>query len=217
VEVGLRQIVTVARVVVVVCVVGVVLGVAAPAPAQTVGLGGRLAMVSGTESPILAGSGESQARFTGGVVRVRFGRLAIEGALDYKELKDEAGTASIKMYPLQGSVLYHFSTGQSGLYALGGIGYYTQSLNLILSGDETFRTAAHSVGYHAGAGMQLALGRKAAVFSDYRYTFVDPPSFSELGGAVIGAALAPVFSPGSDNEGVNTRGSMWTVGLVFIF
>ncbi|MDO8836170.1 MAG: outer membrane beta-barrel protein [Vicinamibacterales bacterium] len=195
----------------------VLLASAAPAQAQSVGIGGRLATVSGTESPILTGSGESKARFTGGVVRVRFGRLALEGALDYKELKDEAGTASIKMYPLQGSVLYHLSAGRSGLYALAGIGYYTQSLNLILSGDETFRTAAHSVGYHAGAGMELALGRKASAFTDYRYTFVDPPSFSELGGAVIGAALAPVFSPGSDNEGVNTRGSMWTVGLLFIF
>jgi hypothetical protein len=211
--------VTVARAarVFVMCAMGVVLASAPQAQAQSVGIGGRLAMVSGAESPMLAGSGESQARFTGGVVRVRFGRLALEGALDYKELKDEAGTASIKMYPLQGSVLYHFSAGQSGLYALGGIGYYTQSLNLILSGDETFRTAAHSVGYHAGAGMQLALGRKAAVFTDYRYTFMDPPSFSELGGAVIGAALAPVRSPDSDNEGVNTRGSMWTVGLLFIF
>jgi hypothetical protein len=196
---------------------GVLLASAAPAAAQTVGVGGRLAMVSGADSPLLDGSSQSNARFTGGVVRVRFGRLAIEGALDYKELKDEAGIASIESYPLQASLLYHFSKGQSGLYALGGVGYYTQSLNLILSGDETFRTAAHSIGYHAGAGMELALGRRASIFTDYRYTFVDPPSFSDLSGAVIGAALAPIRSPDSGNEGVNTRGSMWTVGLLFIF
>ena len=189
----------------------------AAAVAQSVGIGPRLAFVSGTDNPLLAGSNESKARFTGGVVRVRFGRLAVEGAVDYKETKDPAGTATIKSYPIQASLLYYMGAAKSGLYLVGGVGYYTQHLDLVLTGDETFDTAAHSVGYHVGAGLELSLGRRASIFTDYRYTFADPPSFSELTNAIVGATLTPVFSPDTNVQGLDTRGSMWTTGMTIIF
>lgn len=198
-------------------VLAAVLMVAWPAVvvAQSVGVGARLAFVSGGDSPVLQSTNESKGRFLGGFARVRLGRVSLEAALDYRKTRDDAQVVTISSYPFQGSLLYHMAKGPSGIYLLVGVGYYTQRLTARGADDGTASTSAHSVGYHAGAGLEMALGRRVSFFSDYRYTFVDPPTFSDL--AKTFASFSPLLSSTGAAEGLDNKGSMWTTGLMIRF
>jgi hypothetical protein len=183
------------------------------AAAQSVGVGTRLAFVKGDDSPVLEGTDESKARFAGAYVRLRTGRVGFEAALDYHKTTDAVDT-TITSYPFFGSLMYHMGQGPSGPYLLAGVGYFSQRLRVKADDGSTPSTVAHSVGYHAGAGLELAIGRRASVYADYRYTFADRPTFDDLAGFL--SSFAPGSSAG-DNRGLDVRGSMWTTGLTIYF
>ncbi len=193
-----------------------VLGLPVPARAQ-MGIGARFAFVSGADSPVLEGTNETKARFAGAFVRLRSGRVGLEASMDYRSMKDATETVAVKSYPLQGSLLYYLSTGGIAPYLIGGIGYYTLRLDEAAAGNLDLNPTGHSVGYHAGAGTEVLLGRRASIFIDYRYTFVDMPSFGNPSATAAKAALAPALLATGNGLGIDTKGSMWTTGVTIYF
>lgn len=193
-----------------------VLAVPAAADAQ-MGIGTRLAFVSGADSPVLEGTNASKARFAGGFVRIKSGRVGLEASIDYRSMRDATDTATVKSYPLQGSLLYYLSGGGIAPYLIGGIGYYTLRLDEASATSLDVRPTGHSVGYHAGFGTEVLLGRRASIFIDYRYTFVDLPTFGSRADAAVSAVLAPALFATGNGLGIDTKGSMWTTGVTIYF
>lgn len=193
-----------------------VLGLPAAAHAQ-MGIGTRLAFVSGADSPVLEGTNQTKARFAGGFIRLKSGRVGLEASLDYRAMKDATDTATVKSYPLQGSLLYYLSSGGIAPYLIGGIGYYTLRLDEEAAGALDVNRTGHSIGYHAGFGTELLLGRRASIFIDYRYTFVDMPTFGNRSGSALAAGLAPALLATGNGLGIDTKGSMWTTGVTIYF
>jgi opacity protein-like surface antigen len=183
----------------------------AEAGAQTFGLGVRMAIVKGADSPLLTDTGKDSAKFMGAMARVKLGQLAIEGSVDHHAFKDDTTDATITCYPIQASLIYYFSRSKRGVYVLGGAGYYLQKLSLVDENAEPVTSTAHSIGYHLGIGLEMALTQRLAMFTDYRYTFADAPSFDEI----TGSALSRLGL--SSNEGLDTKGSMWVTGVVIYF
>jgi opacity protein-like surface antigen len=182
------------------------------ANAQTFGIGARLAIVKGADSPLLTDTGKDRARFTGALARVKFGRLALEGSMDQHTVEDDATGTTIKCYPIQASLLYYLSQTKRGLYILGGGGYYLQKLTLTDDNNELVESSAHSIGYHLGMGIELALSQHLTLFTDYRYTFSDAPTFE----GITSSVLSRVGLHG-DAEGIDTKGSMWVTGVMIYF
>jgi opacity protein-like surface antigen len=180
--------------------------------AQSIGVGARMAIVKGGDSPLLSDTGEDRARFTGALARVKVGRLAVEGSVDQHTFEDDTTGATIKCYPIQASLIYYFSKTKRGLYVLGGAGYYLQKLSLTDDNDELVTSTAHSIGYHLGVGLELELSQHLTAFTDYRYTFADAPTF----GGITSSVLSSVGLHG-DAEGLNTKGSMWVTGVMIYF
>ena len=198
-------------------VVGIVFGIPAGATAQSFGIGPRIAFMAGSENPALSGSGQTEAKFTGGFVRLRSGRVGVEGAFDYRTMKDSAEIATLKSYPLHGSLLYYLTNRAISPYLIGGLDDYTHKLNASAAGSESASATAHNLGYHAGMGAEMWLGKHASVFLDYRYTFVDLPDFGDLPRALLGSAFNPAKLVTGDGVGVDTNGSMWTTGMTIYF
>ncbi len=65
------------------------------------------------------------------------------------------------MYPLRSSL---------SIDVLGGAGWYSQKIKTLAAPG--IETSATEMGYHAGLGGELALGRRAAFHVGYRYTFI---------------------------------------------
>ena len=188
-----------------------------PATAQAqLGVGARMAVVSGSNSPVLDPSlNSSNVKFTGGFLRLRFGQLGAEVSLDYRNDSNPTGSGRIKTYPLQATMLYSLLGGPVAPYLLGGVGWYTRKFEALDNGQVIGTAKTRNMGYHAGFGAELRLGRRASVFVDYRYTFVNSDNIGDVAASGLGSALfSGVFGNGFD---VKSQGSMWTTGVAVYF
>jgi len=179
-------------------------------PASTVGVGPRISLVRGDSH-----ADTTATRFQGGALRARLSpKTALEVSLDYRTLLND--TERIRDFPIQGSLLLYPVQATLSPYVLGGIGWYSQRVDTI-SGDAVAKSeTTRTVGYHAGLGGELWLGKHAAVHADYRYTFI---RFGEpaTGERSAGAVPIPGTSSIQDRLRLSHKGSMWTTGVTLYF
>lgn len=189
------------RVAALVAVVAASLGAAAPASAQGFGLGGRLSLVRGDVQ-----ANTSAERFLGGQLRMPLSpRSALEVSLDRRTESNDALTERVVELPIQGSLLVYPVRSTISPYVLGGVGWYTHRVEKLTAGAVTASDSSRRIGYHAGLGGELKLGRHAGVHADYRYTFLKFGSGDDDDGS-----LASRFRP-------SYEGSMWTAGMTLYF
>ena len=173
------------------------LGTAAPASAQGVGIGGRMAWVK-SDSDVDPDS----VRFVGGQLRLVGGRAGIEISMDrHSETFDDLNQKVVET-PIQVSLLLRLSTSTFAPYLLGGPGWYRRSVEPV-DGPDDLKVSTTDFGWHAGGGIELRFSKHAGIHGDYRYTFLDFGDDEDEG--IIGNLL-----PGH-------KGSMWTVGMTVYF
>lgn len=197
------------------------------------GIGPRLTFVRGTgDLP------EGSQRFSGGAIRLGGGKTALEIAMDFRSGVTGDLTERIKDYPIQGSLLIFPVRARFAPYLLGGIGWYTQSVQQVgpppLAQQSTTSFGAASptqnalanettrkIGYHAGFGGEVRVHRHFGVYGDYRYTFIrfgdqaqestsaTPPS--------LGRGAMPLTIPFAERLRMSHEGSMFAWGATFYF
>jgi opacity protein-like surface antigen len=183
-----------------IALVGLV-GTAAPAGAQGIGVGARLAWVKSDTT-----LDTDSVRFIGGQIRMGGGRVGFEVSLDRHSETFEALNQKVVETPIQTSLLLRLANGSLSPYLLGGPGWYRRRVE-VLDGPDDLNVSTTEFGWHAGIGLEVRLGKHAGIHGDYRYTFLDfnDDDDEEIGGGVIGKLL-----PGY-------KGSMWTIGASVYF
>jgi hypothetical protein len=184
----------------------------AAAAAQNVSIGPRMSFVRPD-----ATAGTAADRYTGGSLRLKTSpRTAIELAMDWRSTTSEDATVRISDYPFQGSLMLYPMRGALAPYVLGGVGWYSQRMQLMSGTEVLSQQTVRRMGYHGGFGGELKLGRRATIFADYRYTFIRFGDEDETG-----AGAGPFGIPGVgslfDNFRMSHDGSMWTSGIVINF
>lgn len=189
-----------------------------PASAQMVGVGPRMSFVSA--APVTpAPDGTPRDRFTGGALRFRLTpRSAIELAADWKSTTSDDATVRLREYPVQGSLLLYPVNTALAPYIVGGIGWYSQTIEALAEGEAQEAVTERRFGYHGGFGADIKLGKRATLFADYRYRFIrfgdDAPDDGENGAGAFGIpGVGSLF----DTFRMSHEGSMWTGGVVINF
>ena len=121
---------------------------------------------------------DSGTWFGGIQARLHFLRiLAVEGSITFHRDEFEDGDIEVTQYPVQVTgLIFPFPDSPIRPYGLAGAGwYYTkyeyEGIYSVFE-DETDRL----FGVHVGAGVEIDLGRSAAIFGDFRWIFLDEPS-----------------------------------------
>lgn len=190
----------------------------APALAQdggSFGIGPRLTFIRGAED-----STEPAQRFSGGVIRLGGGKTAIELAMDYRSGLTGDLTERIKNYPIQGSLLIYPVRARFSPYVLGGVGWYTQTVESVMPPSAPQKNTTRKMGYHAGLGGELRVHRRVGLYGDYRYTFLRFGGDETTGKPTKGAderPTAPRLIPFAERLRMTHEGSMWTWGATFYF
>jgi hypothetical protein len=195
------------------------------AQAQMVGIGARMLTARGEDSPLVSATGEANPRFYGALVRFHASsHMALEVAMDYRRMLNPEGTARIRYMPIQASILVFPLRTAIAPYLVAGVGWYRQRIEAIDAGEALVSTTTSERGYHTGFGAQMKLGRHAAIFLDYRYSFVDLTGSSGLAGAAYAAtslsSVVGLLNAASGNaltSKLEHRGSMWTTGMAVYF
>jgi opacity protein-like surface antigen len=174
--------------------------------AQTVALGPRLSFVRGdlaTDTP--------SSRLLGGTLRMRSSSFtALELSMDYRTTRNEEGTERVRETPMQASLLVMPIRSMLAPYGIAGVGLYSRKIDVIGPDDVvTDSSLTRRIGWHAGFGAELRLGRHAAIYADYRYQFV---KFSKKEDEESTSII-----PGLDRVAFSHQGSMWTSGFAFYF
>ena len=176
------------------------------------GVGARFAMVRDD-----AHVDSDSVRFTGGQLRLGMSkRTAIELSMDFKTLEVPGDTIRTKDRPIQVSLLLYPVKTAFAPYLLGGIGWYKREVQLMDGDTVVSSDSTTEFGYHGGFGLQIGLGKHAAIHGDYRYTGLKFGDDSE-------DTAAPKLSDRSSLLGVPSsllpgyKGSMWTVGFTVYF
>lgn len=190
----------------------------AAAEAQSVGIGPRMSFVQ-SASPASAADDQERDRYTGGALRLALSRrAALELAADWRTTTSEDAKLRVRDYPLQGSVLLYPWRSAVSPYVLGGVGWYWQRIDALAGEDVLASSTERRFGYHGGFGGELRLGRRAAMFVDYRYRFIqfgeDAPDDGEHGAGALGI---PGVSSLVDAFRMSHEGSMWAGGLIINF
>jgi len=210
---------------------GVVLMIAAVpgvAGAQMLGIGPRFSMVRGdiaTNTP--------STRFFGGTLRLNTSKnVGLEGSLDFRTTLDTTKTQRLRETPLQGSLLIYPFRSVLSPYALGGLGIYTRTYELLGPAGVISQSAQErKTGMHLGFGGELRVARHAVAYLDYRYRFVKfgnsgsstsetsttstSTSSASANSAAMNALLGSI--PGLSLLKFSHEGSMWTGGVAFVF
>lgn len=184
--------------------------------AQGIGVGGRFSMVRGDVQSDTTAEG-----FAGGHVRGWLSkRTALELSLDRRVQKNPTLGEEVRDYPLQASVLLSPIPGTFAPYVLGGLGWYTHTVEELAGKQTIDSTTSRRVGMHAGFGGEVRMGKRAAFHADYRYTFLkfggaDPIKSDTIAGAIAQSHLTDTgtgvhFLP-------SYQGSMWTTGMTVYF
>lgn len=113
----------------------------------------------------------------GGVVaRLQlFPVLAAEASISFHSQEFGDGDVRVTTYPVQVSaLLFPLPNLPVRPYALAGGGWYYTRIDFddsVGGGDDTDRQFA----VHVGAGAEILLGRRAKIFADFRWLFLDEP------------------------------------------
>ena len=210
------------------------LAIAVPqtAAAQMLGLGPRFSMVRGdlaTNTP--------STRFVGGTLRLNTSKIVgLEGSLDFRTTLDTARTQRLRETPIQGSILIYPFRSVLSPYALGGMGIYTRTYELLGPAGVISQSAQErKTGMHLGFGGELRVAKHAVAYLDYRYRFVQfgndansptlttgtTTSSSSSSSTTItnNPAMTALLSsiPGLNQLKFSHQGSMWTGGVAFVF
>lgn len=200
------------------------MGVPQPASAQMLGIGPRFSMVRGdiaTNTP--------STRFYGGTIRLNTSKVVgLEGSLDFRTTWDTAKTQRVRETPLQGSLLIYPFRSVLSPYALGGMGIYTRTYEVLAPGGVIAQSAQErKTGMHLGFGGELRVARHAVAYVDYRYRFVKfgdgtttaTSATRSADGTASSLAMNALLNslPGLDRLKFSHQGSMWTGGVAFVF
>jgi len=184
--------------------------------AQGIGVGGRFAMVRGDVQSDTGAEG-----FAGGHVRAWLSkRTALEVSLDRRVQTNPTRNEEVRDYPLQGSVLLSPIPGTFAPYVLGGLGWYSHTVENLAGKRVVDSTTSRRLGTHAGFGAEVRVGKRAAFHADYRYTFLkfggsDPIKSDTIAGAI---AKSHLTDTGSGIHFLPSyQGSMWTTGMTIYF
>ena len=184
--------------------------------AQGIGVGGRFAMVRGDVQSDTGAEG-----FAGGHVRAWLSkRTALEVSLDRRVQTNPTRNEEVRDYPLQGSVLLSPIPGTFAPYVLGGLGWYSHTVENLAGKRVVDSTTSRRFGTHAGFGAEVRVGKRAAFHADYRYTFLkfggsDPIKSDTIAGAI---AKSHLTDTGSGIHFLPSyQGSMWTTGMTIYF
>lgn len=192
-----------------------------PADAQMLGIGPRFSMVRGdiaTKTP--------STRFYGGTLRLNTSKnVGFEGSLDFRTTLDVSKTQRLRETPLQGSLLIYPFRSILSPYALGGMGIYTRTYELLgTSGAISQSAQERKTGMHLGFGGELRMARHAVVYVDYRYRFVkfangSSSTSTSTTTSTSSLAMSALFAtiPGVNQLKFSHEGSMWTGGVAFVF
>jgi len=95
--------------------------------------------------------------------------FGLEGSIDY--LKNDFGPlTTIKTYPVQASLLAYLTPGSAvSPYLLGGAGLYYSKVN----GPLGYENDTSRFGLHAGAGLEVMLGKSLSLDGAYRYVWLE--------------------------------------------
>ncbi len=113
--------------------------------------------------------------FAGAQARLHFLEyFAGEGAITFHDDSYQSGKVHVTQYPVQVSgMLYPIPDGQFRPYVVAGVGwYYTRTTYSGTLGGISDRTD-HVFGGHAGAGLEVRLGRSTSLDADIRYVFMN--------------------------------------------
>lgn len=192
--------------------------IAAGVSAQGLGVGARFAMLKVDDAQT------DRDRLTGGLLRAHLSpRTAIELSMDWRTVTNEEETLRTRDSPIQASLLLYPVRTTLSPYLLGGIGWYSHREETLADGEVTDSVATRPFGYHAGFGVQLWMGRHAAINLDYRYNHVrfgDDDDEEDAGEAMeqeSSGLRIPVLASVADKIGLSHDGSMWTAGLSVYF
>ena len=172
-----------------------------------VGIGLRMAFVqSETEES------DGSDRYIGGVLRLGSGKMVIELAIDYRSDELDNLLVRVKDTPIQGSLLFYPVKSSLAPYLLGGVGWYSQTIERLDTAADTpvDDVTNRRFGYHAGLGGDLLLTRHISLFGDYRYTLLHFGDDDD-------EDSTPGLIPFAGRLGLSHEGSMFTWGAVFHF
>ena len=115
--------------------------------------------------------------FGGVQARYRFLKfLAVEGSITFHQDRFQDGDVIVTQYPVQVSgLIFPLRPSAFEPYGLIGAGWYYTRVEIdtpLFEDDDT----DHLFGVHVGAGAQLELSPRFAVFADFRWIFLDEPS-----------------------------------------
>lgn len=177
--------------------------IAAPAAAQSVGIGPRLSFVRG-HLP----SGTPSSSLFGGSLRFVSKHTAVEMSMDIKTVYSTDRTLRTRETPIQMSLLLYPVRAAVAPYVLGGFGIYRQTMESVdPAGEALGSVRTQNTGWHLGGGLEILVTRHIGIYGDYRFRFVsfgDPEPGSE-----------PIDLPGLSK--LSHKGSMWTGGMSFYF
>ena len=215
-------------------VFGAVFALSSAADAQTggaFGIGPRVTFQRGDE----AVPHSSVLRILGGQAKLRLTpTMAIEVSADYESKLNESLTQRAKSMPIQASVLYFPVRSPVSPYVLGGMGWYRHSLTQVASApgapsaSGAMTTSIREMGYHAGLGAEIRVGKRMAIHGDYRYNHIrfggspaEPQQQASSPGAIALASTAitllPKLSAIQESLKMSNQGSMWNWGMTFFF
>jgi len=194
------------------------------AAAQMLGVGPRFSMIRGdlaTNTP--------STRFFGGTLRLNTSKnVGLEGSLDFRTTTDITKSQRLRETPLQGSLLIYPFRSVLSPYALGGLGIYTRTYELLGPSGVISQTAQErKTGMHLGFGGELRVAKHAVAYMDYRYRFVkfgnsaasstgtSASSSSSAGSIAMNSLIGSI--PGLSLLKFSHEGSMWTGGVAFVF
>lgn len=189
--------------------------------AQAIGIGPRMSLVRPDADASLPDEAPSD-RYTGGALRLRISpRTAIELAADWKSTTSEDATVRLRNYPVQASVLLYPVNAALAPYIVGGVGWYSQTMEALDEGAAVTAQTVRRFGYHGGVGADIKMGKRATLFADYRYRFIRFGSGSNdalpEGEAGAGAFGLPGVGSLLDTFRMSHEGGMWTGGVVINF
>jgi opacity protein-like surface antigen len=199
------------------------------AAAQMLGIGPRFSMVRGDIA-----SNTPSTRFFGGTVRLNTSKaVGFEGSLDFRTTMDTTGTQRLRETPLQGSLLIYPFRSVLSPYALGGMGIYTRTYDVLAPSGVIVQSAQErKTGMHLGFGGELRVSKHAVAYVDYRYRFVKFGDGTNSTGSTTTLTSGSTTNASANSAAMNAllgsipglsllkfshEGSMWTGGVAFVF
>lgn len=187
----------------------------AAAGAQTFSIGPRVSLVQPDPAVDVASD-----RYAGGALRMKLSpRTAIELAMDWRSTTSDDATVRVRDYPVQASLLVFPVRAALSPYLVGGAGWYSQNMQALEDGAVIAEQTVRRLGYHGGFGAEIRMGRRAALFADYRYTFIRfrGQADEDTGEEGAGGFGIPGFGSLVDTFKLSHEGSMWTGGVTINF